>query len=101
MAKEAILTGDSTLLGRLLLDNHEYLKKLEVSNSMLDHLVEVAMRAGALGAKLTGGGMGGCIIAISKDMDDARKIGKELTKEGAKTVWYFSTDSKDLRRMEG
>jgi mevalonate kinase len=100
-AKEVILTGNSLLLGRLLLDNHEYLKKMEVSNPILDHLVEVAMRAGALGAKLTGGGMGGCIIALSKDMLDARKIGKELIKEGAKKVWYFSTDSKDLRRMEG
>lgn len=99
-AKEAILTGDSILLGSLLLRNHENLKKLEVSNSMLDHLVETAMRAGALGAKLTGGGMGGCIIVLTKDMTDARKVGKALIKEGAKEAWYFSTDSKELTRME-
>lgn len=99
-AKKAILTGDSKLLGSLFLRNHENLKKLEVSNSMLDHLVETAMRAGALGAKLTGGGMGGCIIVLTKDMTDARKVGKALIKEGAKEAWYFSTDSKELTRME-
>jgi len=99
-AKEAILNGDSKLLGSLLLKNHENLKKLEVSNFMLDHLVEIAMRAGALGAKLTGGGMGGCIIALTKDMTDARKVGEALIKEGAREAWYFSTDSKDLTRLE-
>lgn len=99
-AKEAILTGDSILLGSLLLRNHENLKKLEVSNYMLDHLVETAMRAGALGAKLTGSGMGGCIIALTKDMTDARKVGEALIKEGAKEAWYFSTDSKEITRME-
>jgi len=99
-AKDAILTGDSKLLGNLLLMNHENLKKLEVSNLMLDHLVETAMRAGALGAKLTGGGMGGCIIALTKDMTDARKVGEALIKEGAKTVWYFSTHSKELIRIK-
>jgi mevalonate kinase len=99
--KEAILEGDSKLLGSLLLRNHENLKKLEVSTSMLDHLVEMAMKSGALGAKLTGGGMGGCIIALTKDMADARKVGEALIKEGAKEAWCFSTDSMELVRLEG
>ncbi|NLU51648.1 MAG: mevalonate kinase [Clostridiaceae bacterium] len=100
-AKEAIISGDSLLLGSLLTRNHENLKKLEVSNSMLDHLVEAAIRAGALGAKLTGGGMGGCIIALTKDMTHAEKVGKALVKEGARKVWYFSTDSKEAITVEG
>lgn len=99
-AKEAILTGDSILLGSLLIKNHENLKKLEVSNSMLDHLVETAMSAGALGAKLSGGGMGGCMIALTKNITDARKVGEVLIREGAKAVWYFSTDSKKLTSLE-
>jgi len=97
-AREAILTGDSALLGSLLLRNHENLKKLEVSNAMLDHLVDTAMRAGALGAKLTGGGLGGCIIALTKDMTDAGIVGEALLKGGAKRVWYFSTDSQWLTK---
>ena len=100
-AKEAILTGDSVLLGSLLFMNHTNLKKLEVSNPMLDHLVETAMKAGALGAKLTGSGMGGCMIALTKDLTDARKVGKVLINEGAKAAWCFSTDSKVLTKMEG
>lgn len=100
-ARKAILTGDSILLGSLLLQNHEKLKKLEVSNYLLDHFVDTAMRLGALGAKLTGGGMGGCMIALTLNLTDAGKVGEALIKEGAKAVWYFVTDSKDLTKMEG
>jgi len=99
-ARKAILTGDAILLGKLLLKNHDNLKKLEVSNSILDHMVDTAMRAGALGAKLTGGGMGGCIIALATDLTDAEKVAKALIKEGARAVWYFSTASKELIRVE-
>ncbi len=99
-AKEAILEGDAKLLGSLLLRNHEKLKELEVSNNLLDHLVEAAIGAGALGAKLTGGGMGGCMLALTKDIESARMVSKRLLSEGAKDVWYFSTDSNNLYRKE-
>ncbi len=92
-AKEAILEGDAYLLGKLMLRNHKQLQKLEVSDSMLDHLVEVAVQYGAYGAKLTGGGMGGCMIAISKDIEAAKFLSKKLMSEGAKAAWYFSTNS--------
>jgi mevalonate kinase len=92
-AKEAIIEGNPEILGALLLLNHEKLKELEVSSPMLDHMVEVAIGSGALGAKLTGGGLGGCMIALTKDSSDARRIAKELVKEGAKDAWYFSTNS--------
>ncbi len=95
-AKEAFLDGNPELLGALLSLNHEKLKELEVSSPMLDHLVEVAMCSGALGAKLTGGGLGGCIIALTKNPSEARRIAKVLVKEGAKEAWYFSTDSNML-----
>ncbi len=97
-ANEAILEGNPSLLGELLVRNHEKLKELEVSNPMLDHLVEVAIRSGALGAKLTGGGMGGCILALAKDARDTEIISKELKNGGAKMVWSFSTDSNKLYR---
>lgn len=95
-AKEAVLVGDSDLLGTLLSRNHELLKELGVSDPLLDHLVMSAIRSGALGAKLTGGGMGGCMIALAKDIRDARMISEALMREGAKMVWYFSTDSGDV-----
>lgn len=98
--KEAVLEGNLTQLGSLLIINHEKLKKLNVSNSVLDYLVEVALKAGALGAKLTGGGMGGCIIALAKDMKDAENIGAELQNKGAKTVWYFKTGSSQVYQIK-
>lgn len=98
-AREAMLKGDSVLLGSLMLRNHEALLKLEVSHLMLDRLVETAMIAGALGAKLTGGGMGGCMVALARDMNDAVKVGEMLIKEGARAAWCFSTDSREPVRM--
>ncbi len=97
-ANKAILEGNSSWLGELLFMNHEKLKELEVSNPLLDHLVEVAIRSGALGAKLTGGGMGGCILALAKDIRDAEIISKELMNGGAKMAWCFSTDSNEIYR---
>lgn len=95
-SKTAILMGDAVTLGVLLSKNHDELKKLGVSDELLDSLVMIANKAGAIGAKLTGGGMGGCMIALAKDMKDAEYISKELIKGGATKAWYFSTDSKIL-----
>jgi mevalonate kinase len=44
--------------------NHELLCELGVSNATLNNLVISARNAGAYGAKLTGAGLGGCIIAV-------------------------------------
>jgi mevalonate kinase len=95
-SKEAITFGDSEKLGNLLSQNHEKLMELGVSDPMLDHLVIAARNSGALGAKLTGGGMGGCIIALAKNDRDERIIANELMNQGAKMVWCFTTDSKEF-----
>lgn len=51
-------------LGELMTANHGHLRELSVSSPKLDTLVTAAMQAGALGAKLSGGGRGGNIIAL-------------------------------------
>jgi mevalonate kinase len=63
-ACDAIASGDISALGPLMLQNHELLQRLTVSSSELDTLVEAAVGAGALGAKLSGGGRGGNMIAL-------------------------------------
>lgn len=63
----AIEQGDLSEVGQLMTQNHEILKKLGVSTPELDALCELAMRQGALGAKLTGAGGGGCVIALVED----------------------------------
>ena len=45
-------------------ENHQYLQELTVSSPELDKLVQAALDAGALGAKLSGGGRGGNMIAL-------------------------------------
>lgn len=63
-AIQAISDGDLELLGELMNICHGMLNSLQVSTPELEHLVETARSHGALGAKLTGGGGGGSIIAI-------------------------------------
>src|SRR3990172_7432533 len=63
-ARAAIEQGDNEALGPLMNENHELLQKLDVSSPDLDKLVLVAREAGALGAKLSGGGRGGNMIAL-------------------------------------
>ncbi|MCB0017921.1 MAG: hypothetical protein KDE09_09040, partial [Anaerolineales bacterium] len=63
-ARRAILAGDVAALGPLMRENHALLQTMTVSSLELDRLVEAALRAGALGAKLSGGGRGGNMIAL-------------------------------------
>jgi mevalonate kinase len=63
-ARAALEGGDVAALGELMTRNHAILQKLTVSSDELDRLVEAAMKVGALGAKLSGGGRGGNMIAL-------------------------------------
>ena len=64
-AGEALLSaGDVSELGRLMDINHGLLSALGVSSRSLDAMVWSARDAGALGAKLTGAGGGGCVVAL-------------------------------------
>lgn len=91
-AKAAILNGNVYLLGKLLDANQKELVTLGVSDNELNELIEAARNAGALGSKLTGGGLGGCIIALGKSLENAKVIAEDLMKAGASKSWYFSTD---------
>ncbi len=79
---KALKTGDSNDLGSLMSENHELLQKIGVSHPKLDRLVAVARGAGALGAKLTGAGGGGCLIAVCSSPKSRERIEKALKKEG-------------------
>jgi mevalonate kinase len=63
-ARNAIATGDVLALGPLMDENHALLQQLTVSSPELDRLVAAARQAGAWGAKLSGGGRGGNMIAL-------------------------------------
>ncbi len=64
-ARNAIEYGKTRELGYLMDWNHELLKQMTVSSPDLEMLIEAARDSGALGAKLSGGGRGGNMIALS------------------------------------
>jgi len=65
--RKAIAAGDLALLGALMDKDHALLAQLGVSSNPLERLVSAARTAGALGAKLSGGGRGGNVIALVRD----------------------------------
>ncbi len=87
MAKELIGSGSPADLGPLMNENHILLQELGVSTPELDLLADTARQAGALGAKLSGGGLGGNIIALVNE--GTNQITEALTKSGA----VFTLDS--------
>lgn len=73
-AQVALLRGRADVFGALMDASHESLRDdYEVSSPDLDRLVSMARDVGALGARLTGAGFGGCIVALS-DATRARGI---------------------------
>ncbi len=81
-ARLAIEEGQPEKLGLLMDQNHELLQKLDVSSPELDRLVESARFAGALGAKLSGGGRGGNMIALVRP-DSLELVANHLRIAGA------------------
>ncbi len=64
-AVAALRASDLERFGRLLNDSHTSLRDVyEVSHPRLDSLVEAALESGAAGARLTGAGFGGCMLAV-------------------------------------
>jgi hydroxymethylglutaryl-CoA reductase len=87
--KEALVAGRLEKLGQLLTSSHRLFQALGFSTASLDRLVEAALAAGALGAKLTGEGRGGCIICLPPP-GTKHEILEALRAAGATAV--FSTE---------
>jgi hydroxymethylglutaryl-CoA reductase len=62
--------------------NHGYLNILGVSSPEVEELIEIARTNGALGAKLTGGGGGGAMIALCDSESAQKKIQKKMHESG-------------------
>ncbi|MGX7196842.1 mevalonate kinase [Enterococcus olivae] len=86
-AKEAIIHNRTKELGSLMTQAQSYLKDLTVSNNTLDTLIHLALENGALGAKLTGGGRGGCLLALIETKEQAEQIATKLKAHGVKDTW--------------
>jgi mevalonate kinase len=81
-ARHWIESGTPAHLGKLMDENHALLSQMGVSSLELDDLVDAARQAGALGAKLSGGGRGGNMIALVEP-DQAHQVSQALRSRGA------------------
>mmetsp|Transcript_37427 Transcript_37427/g.73159 ORF Transcript_37427/g.73159 Transcript_37427/m.73159 type:complete len:331 (-) Transcript_37427:165-1157(-) len=86
-AEEALKKCDWKKLATLLDSNHVLCQKLTVSCKELDGLVEAAKAAGATGAKMSGTGRGGLMLALTPGKACQDKVAKALEKAGAANVW--------------
>lgn len=77
-----LTTGSLADIGRLMIDNHRLLQILTVSSPELDTLVQAALTAGAFGAKMSGGGRGGNMIALV-DAETKEAVKSALLQAGA------------------
>jgi mevalonate kinase len=84
--RKSIEQANNEALGPLMNTNHQLLQQLNVSSPELDKLVLAARDAGALGAKLSGGGRGGNIIALASQ-ERANEIKTVLEVAGAKSAF--------------
>jgi mevalonate kinase len=73
---------DLKKLGELMNENHRLLQQIEVSCKELDMLVNLARKQGAFGAKLTGGGGGGCMVALTPGKDLQGKVASAIKNLG-------------------
>ncbi|HHD9410200.1 TPA: mevalonate kinase [Streptococcus pneumoniae] len=89
-AEEAISRKDAERLGQILSQAHLHLKEIGVSSPEADSLVETALSHGALGSKMSGGGLGGCIIALAANLTQAQELAERLEEKGAVQTWIES-----------
>ena len=87
MAREVIRTGALEELALCMNHAHKVLQSLGVSCPELDNLVQVSLENGALGAKLSGAGRGGAMLALLKDAGDAAALESRLRAAGAVDVF--------------
>jgi mevalonate kinase len=82
-ARRAIEAGRTRELGPLMDENQRLLAEMDVSSPQLEDLTNAARAAGALGAKLSGGGRGGNMIALVPDAGAAERVSHALQDAGA------------------
>lgn len=92
--KGYLAQNDIVKLGDALNFAQTDLAALNVSDPSLDHLIHVARDNGALGAKLTGGGRGGCMIALMQTAMGARRLASILKENGAHDIWLQPLDKR-------
>ena len=80
--KRHLETAELDQVGKLMVENHQILIEIGLSHEKLIYLCNLALKLGALGAKLTGGGMGGYMVALTPGIELQDKVAKAMEGEG-------------------
>ncbi len=84
--KAALESGDLEKVGAIMTVNHEILIEMGLSHEKLIYLCNLALKMGALGAKVTGGGRGGYMNALTTDEKMQEEIAAAMEAEGYKVI---------------
>lgn len=81
--------GQAEIFGAKLTENHALLRDIGLSTDHIDALVDTALRAGGRGAKISGGGLGGCMVALTESPEDAAAVAAALRAAGVVATWLL------------
>jgi mevalonate kinase len=84
--KKALEAGELQTVGKIMSNNHQLLTDMEMSHEILDYLCKLALEKGAMGAKVTGGGRGGYMVALTPGKELQDKVASAYDKEGYKVI---------------
>jgi mevalonate kinase len=84
--KQALEENNLELVGKLMTENHSIVKAMGYSHEILDYLCKLGLEKGALGTKVTGGGMGGYMSSLTPGKDLQEAVAKTFEKEGYKVI---------------
>jgi mevalonate kinase len=84
--KKALESGDLVKVGALMSENHALLIDLDMSHEKLNYLCNLAREKGAVGAKVTGGGRGGYMNALTPGKELQEAVASAFEKEGYKVI---------------
>jgi mevalonate kinase len=82
----AVKKGDWPAVGKLMDRNQELLREIGVSCDELEQLIKIAKDNGAIGAKLTGTGRGGYMVALTPGKDVQDKVAAAIEAAGFRTL---------------
>jgi mevalonate kinase len=84
--KKALEAGDLETVGKIMSNNHKLLTEMQFSHEILNYLCNLALEKGALGAKVTGGGRGGYMVALTPGKKLQDTVASAFDKEGYKVI---------------
>ena len=85
--EEKIRREKISKIGEIMTAANTELGKLNITIEKTELFVKTAIENGAAGAKISGGGLGGCVIALAENLEIMEKVKNGFTKCGAENIW--------------